>query len=460
MGDWGRLEEFRRLNVEALRLLLDAASEAKVERLVHVSSLGVYEGRDHHGTDESTPPAANSLDAYTRSKTEAEALVLDYHRKRGLPATVVRPGFIYGERDRTVLPKLLTNLRRGTFAFFGSGEQRLNCVYVKNLVQAIFLAAESPAAVGEVFNITDGGAGHQEAVRRTRRGAGRPESPDPPHPSARRTHTGQPRGGDGQAGGLAEASDHQQGPIQVPRAQPGLLDRKGAACARVRATFLVRGRDGTRHGRAPAEQLQRAGRRVGSVGQQTPGTTQPTPGEIPMSSAVQGKRVAVLVEKFYEDLELWYPVLRLREAGCDVKIVGPKAGETYTSKHGYPAKAEVAASEVKAADFDGIVIPGGYSPDHMRRHPAMVDLVTQGARQGKVLAAICHGPWMLCSAKCLKGRKVTGFFAIRDDVENAGGIWQDEACVRDGNLVTSRTPDDLPAFMQGIIAALEEGAKK
>ena len=135
---------------------------------------------------------------------------------------------------------------------------------------------------------------------------------------------------------------------------------------------------------------------------------------------VKGKRVAVLVEKFYEDLEFWYPVLRLREAGCDVKIVGPKAGETYASKHGYPAKADTTASEVKARDFDAIVIPGGYSPDHMRRHKAMVDLVTQAARQGKVLAAICHGPWMLCSAKCLKGRKVTGFFAIRDDVENAG----------------------------------------
>lgn len=156
VGDWGTLEEFRRLNVDALRLLLDAACDAGVTRFVHVSSLGVYEGRDHHGTDETTPPAANSLDAYTRSKTEAEALVLDYHARRGLAATVVRPGFIYGERDRTVLPKLLTNLRRGTFAFFGSGEQMLNCVYVKNLVDAMFLAALNPAAVGEVFNITDG----------------------------------------------------------------------------------------------------------------------------------------------------------------------------------------------------------------------------------------------------------------------------------------------------------------
>ena len=173
-------------------------------------------------------------------------------------------------------------------------------------------------------------------------------------------------------------------------------------------------------------------------------------------SNLRGKRVAVLVEKFYEDLELWYPVLRLREAGATVQIVGPKAGETYPSKHGYPALSDIAASDVNAADLDALIIPGGYSPDHMRRHPPMVDLVIKAAQMGKVLAAICHGPWMLCSARCLKGRKVTSFFAIRDDVENAGGIWQDAACVRDGNLVTSRTPDDLPAFLQGIFAALVE----
>jgi nucleoside-diphosphate-sugar epimerase len=158
VGDWGTLEEFRRLNVDALRLLLEACCDANVSRFVHVSSLGVYEGRDHHGTDESVPPAANSLDAYTRSKTEAEALVLEYHKNRGLPAVVVRPGFIYGERDRTVLPKLLFNLRRGTFAYFGSGEQALNCIYVKNLVHGIFLAAESSGATGQVFNLTDGEA--------------------------------------------------------------------------------------------------------------------------------------------------------------------------------------------------------------------------------------------------------------------------------------------------------------
>lgn len=155
VGDWGTLEEFRKLNVEAFRLLLDAASDAKVERFVHVSSLGVYEGRDHFGTDETTPPAADSLDAYTRSKTEAEALALSYYKQRGLPVAIIRPGFIYGERDRTVIPKLLKALR-GTFAYFGSGDQALNCIYVKNLVHAIFLAAEVPGAVGEVFNVTDG----------------------------------------------------------------------------------------------------------------------------------------------------------------------------------------------------------------------------------------------------------------------------------------------------------------
>ena len=156
VGDWGSLEEFRRLNVAALELLLKAAAEAQVSRFVHVSSLGVYEGRDHFGTDETTPPAAQALDGYTRSKVEAEALALRYGTEHHLPITVVRPGFIYGERDRTVLPKLFHSLRMKRFAYFGSGEQALNCIYVKNLVHALFLAAESPTALGEVFNVTDG----------------------------------------------------------------------------------------------------------------------------------------------------------------------------------------------------------------------------------------------------------------------------------------------------------------
>src|SRR3954451_69901 len=155
VGDWGTLEEFRRLNVDAFRHLLDAALAARVGRFVHVSSLGVYEARDHHGTDETVPPAADSLDAYTRSKVEAEVLALSYVA-RGLPLSIVRPGFIYGPRDRTVLPKLLKALRAGRFAYFGSGNQVLNCIYVKNLVQAIFLAATVPQAIGEVFNLTDG----------------------------------------------------------------------------------------------------------------------------------------------------------------------------------------------------------------------------------------------------------------------------------------------------------------
>jgi protease I len=171
---------------------------------------------------------------------------------------------------------------------------------------------------------------------------------------------------------------------------------------------------------------------------------------------IKGKRIAVLVEKMYEDLELWYPVLRLREAGCDVKIVGPHAGETYLSKHGYPALADVSIAHVKPEDLDAVIIPGGYAPDHMRRHRLMVDLVAHTAQRERIIAAICHGPWMLCSARCIKGKRVTGFCAIRDDVENAGGVWVDEPAVRDGNIITSRTPDDLPAFLKEIIEALAE----
>lgn len=156
VGDWGTLEEFRALNVRAFKLLLDAAADARVARFVHVSSLGVYEGRDHFGTDETTPPAAQSLDAYTRSKIEAEELALEYFKTRQLAVSIVRPGFIYGPRDRTVLPKLVRTLRSGRFRYFGSGDQALNCIYVKNLVNGIFLAAEKPEAVGEVFNLTDG----------------------------------------------------------------------------------------------------------------------------------------------------------------------------------------------------------------------------------------------------------------------------------------------------------------
>jgi len=169
---------------------------------------------------------------------------------------------------------------------------------------------------------------------------------------------------------------------------------------------------------------------------------------------LHGRKIAVLLEDLYEDLELWYPVLRLREEGAEVTVVGPKA-EIYTSKYGYPARAGAAVADVKASDFDGLIIPGGYSPDRMRRHPAMVDLVREAFRQGKVVGAICHAAWMLSSAGVLQGKRATCYFAIRDDVINAGALYEDSEVVRDENLVTSRRPDDLPAFMRTIIEALE-----
>jgi protease I len=171
---------------------------------------------------------------------------------------------------------------------------------------------------------------------------------------------------------------------------------------------------------------------------------------------LQGKRAAVLVEQMYQEMEVWYPVYRLREAGCKVTLVGPEAGQTYPSKLGYPVKSDRAAKDVSADDFDLLVIPGGYAPDHMRRCEAMIKLVSAMAEQGKPVAAICHGPWLLCSTQALKGRKATCFFAIKDDVINAGGKDVDQEVVRDGNLITSRKPDDLPAFMQTLIEAARE----
>jgi len=164
------------------------------------------------------------------------------------------------------------------------------------------------------------------------------------------------------------------------------------------------------------------------------------------------KKIAVLAEQQYEDLELWYPVLRFREAGARVEIVG--AGkDRYDSKHGYPVQVTMQAAQVQVADFDAVIIPGGYAPDHMRRHPPMVQLVREAVAAGKIVAAICHGGWMLCSAHCLEGKQVTGFFAIRDDLENAGATYIDAEVVRDGNLITSRVPSDLPAFCRAIIEA-------
>ncbi|MFL5241044.1 MAG: type 1 glutamine amidotransferase domain-containing protein [Gemmataceae bacterium] len=171
---------------------------------------------------------------------------------------------------------------------------------------------------------------------------------------------------------------------------------------------------------------------------------------------LSGKRAAVLVEQQYQELEVWYPYYRLREAGCKVTLVGPEAGQTYPSKLGYTAKSDKAAKDVSATDFDLIVIPGGFAPDFIRRTESMIRLVSDMAEQGKVVAAICHGPWVLCSTQALKGKKATCFFAIKDDVINAGAKYSDAEVVRDGNLITSRKPDDLPAFMQNVIQATKE----
>ncbi len=167
-------------------------------------------------------------------------------------------------------------------------------------------------------------------------------------------------------------------------------------------------------------------------------------------------RAAVLVEQQYQEMEVWYPIYRLKEAGCKVTLVGPEAGQTYPSKLGYPARSDRAAKDVSAADFDLLVVPGGFAPDYLRRHAAVVRLVSDMAEQGKVVAAICHGPWVLCSTQALKGRKATSFFSIKDDLVNAGADWTDAEVVRDGNLITSRKPDDLPAFLQAVLQAVRE----
>jgi protease I len=169
---------------------------------------------------------------------------------------------------------------------------------------------------------------------------------------------------------------------------------------------------------------------------------------------LKGKKVVLLVENNYQDLELWVPYYRLKEEGAQVTVVGSGSSRTYTSKYGYPIDAEKEAKEIDISKYDGIVIPGGYAPDMMRRYPEMVKMVRDAHQKGKVIAAICHAGWMLASAGILKGKKVTGFFAIKDDLVNAGANYVDEEVVRDGNLITSRKPDDLPAFCREMIEAL------
>ena len=170
---------------------------------------------------------------------------------------------------------------------------------------------------------------------------------------------------------------------------------------------------------------------------------------------LEGKKIIILVEEMFNTHEFWYPYYRLKEAGCEVVVVGSGSKTTYTGKPGTEVKVDKSADQVSAADYDGIVVPGGYAPDLMRRYPKMVQLVRDNYEAGKVVAAICHAGWMLASADILEGKTVTSFFAIKDDLVHAGANWVDQEVVVDGKLITSRMPDDLPAFMRAIIKALK-----
>ncbi len=170
---------------------------------------------------------------------------------------------------------------------------------------------------------------------------------------------------------------------------------------------------------------------------------------------LKGKKVAIPVENLFNTFEFWYPYYRLKEAGAEVVVVGSGSAETYTGKPGTEVTVNAGIDQVDAASFDGVVIPGGYAPDIMRRYPKMVQLVKDLHESGKVVAAICHAGWMLASAEILKGKTITSFFAIKDDLVHAGANWVDEEVVVDGNLITSRTPDDLPAFMRAVIDAMK-----
>jgi protease I len=167
------------------------------------------------------------------------------------------------------------------------------------------------------------------------------------------------------------------------------------------------------------------------------------------------KKILVLVDDIYEDLEFWYPRIRLEEAGFRVIVAGPDAGRVYKGKHGYPCKSDISFKEIKVEEFLGVVIPGGYAPDRMRRHQDVLDAVHAFDKAKKIVAFICHGGWVPASAKILKGRKITSFSAIRADMENAGAHWVDEAVVVDDNLITSRSPADLPVFLKAILQFLK-----
>ncbi|HBR15267.1 MAG TPA: protease [Candidatus Omnitrophica bacterium] len=168
------------------------------------------------------------------------------------------------------------------------------------------------------------------------------------------------------------------------------------------------------------------------------------------------KKIAILVEDLYQVLEVWYPILRLKEDGIITQTIGTGSKEIYGSKEGYPVKAEASIEDVDPKEFDGVIIPGGFAPDILRRYPKIVGFVRRLHDEGKVVAAICHGGWLLVSADILRGRKATCFFAIKDDLIAAGAEYRDEEVVVDQNIITSRKPEDLTAFVLEIIRFLKK----
>ena len=173
-----------------------------------------------------------------------------------------------------------------------------------------------------------------------------------------------------------------------------------------------------------------------------------------MTDSLRGRRILMFVGAIYEDLEVWYPKLRLVEAGASMVLAGPEARKTYAGKHGYPCKSDAAIADVHAADFDGLVVPGGFMPDQLRRDPKVLALVRDFDAAGKLIAAVCHGGWIPISAGVYHGVRVTGSLGIKDDLVNAGAIWEDQPVVVDRHFVSSRKPDDLPDFCRGILSVL------
>jgi len=169
-----------------------------------------------------------------------------------------------------------------------------------------------------------------------------------------------------------------------------------------------------------------------------------------------GKRALSLIHYDYEDLEFWYPKLRLEEAGVNVEVAGEKATTTYTGKHGVPAMSEIDFGSADPATYDALLIPGGWAPDKLRRFEEVLSIVKTMNDQGKIIGIICHAGWVLVSAGVLEGKRATSTPAIKDDMMNAGATWVNEPVVVDGNLVSSRRPPDLPGYMQALIGELKK----